>query len=911
METALVAKGHLTAAQLHQAKACQERVRSSLGKALWSLNFLTQAEYLQVLSAVTGRALLTDWLATSEGRLDSTLGRVFDAPLLSQMGFFPCAWQDATTLVVAVTEPENLAVTQTIRKVWPEANLLEVLARDNQLLSLIIEANLDAELLAHARLTPEQWQEMHVLRASTGAALGTVLSAAGYLRSTEYLEIVSRLTGLPIFSRLIGTGFLQVDPSLMQRFDRSLMRKNLFFPLAWLGEQSLMVMVVDPLDLATEAVIHTHLPGLELVKVLGTERNITHLLDYFSQQQFSEKVLLQVEGDLSASSMQQVQVIWKRTRSPLGQILTRRGFMEPIDYLDILSRLTGLPVFSRLLGTRFLQVDIGLTRQFATEAMIKRLFFPLHWLDDRSLLILVEDPNDIYIDEIIDDRIPGVEVVKALATEADITRLVDHYYQEEFSRQAIYQLLARSPEESAARVFTPAQIWVLYLGAVFLAWNLASNWWGTLGFILALISVFYVASVLFKLIVSLLGAARHIQHPLPAEDSAALSDEALPIYTVLVPVYNEPDVVPILLNSLSQLAYPHEKLDVLLLLEEKDLATIAAANAAKPPPYIRFIYIPDSAPRTKPKACNYGLAFARGEYVTIYDAEDIPEPDQLKKAIAAFRLGPDSLVCVQAALNYFNRDENILTRMFTLEYSYWFDYLLPGLEALRLPIPLGGTSNHFRTERLRELGGWDPFNVTEDADLGIRASQRGYTVGVIDSTTYEEANCRLGNWLRQRSRWIKGYMQTWLVHNRHPWQSLRTLGVKKWLSYQFFIGGTIATFLSSPILWGLFVYWLVTQAGWVVRILPAGWVLYVALFNLIIGNALAVYLNMIAVFARGYYELLPCALLNPLYWQLHSIAAYLALWQLFTRPFYWEKTTHGLTKFAQPQAVPGPSERSS
>jgi cellulose synthase/poly-beta-1,6-N-acetylglucosamine synthase-like glycosyltransferase len=908
LEAKLVAEGYLTAEQLQRAKALQEKVFCPLGKALWSLNFLTYAEFLRVLAAATGRPLLLDWLTTSGRRIDPTLASAFEAALLSQTGFFPCAWQDDTTVIVAVTEPANPAVTQAVGKVWPHAEILELLARDNQILSLVVEANLEGELLASGQLTPKQWQEVRDLQANTGAPLGTVLSSLGYLGSTDYLEILSRLTGLPIFSRLIGTGFLQVDPSLMQRLAPHVMLRNRFFPLAWVGEQSLMAMVVDPLDLATEAAIFAEWPGIELVKVLGTERDVAHLLDYVSRQQFSAKVLLQVEADLSASSLHQVQVTWERTKSPLGRILTRLGFLKPIDYLDILSSLTGLPVFSRLLGTKFLQVDRSLMRYFDAEAMVKHLFFPLTWLGERSLLVLVEDPQDLSIDQIIDDRVPGVEVVKALGTEGDITRLVDHYYQEEFSRQAIFQLLARSPEESAARVFTPAQLFVLYVGLMACVWNLSSDWWGTLRVALALLSGFYVAAVLFKLCVSLLGWARQSQRRVGVEDVAAVSDESLPLYTVLVPVYNEPAVVPLLLQALSRLDYPHEKLDVLLLLEEKDLATIAAAKAANPPRYIRFIYIPDSHPKTKPKACNYGLAFARGEYVTIYDAEDIPDPDQLRKAIAAFRRGSDRLVCVQAALNYFNRDENFLTRMFTLEYSYWFDCLLPGLEALRLPIPLGGTSNHFRTERLRELGGWDPFNVTEDADLGIRASQRGYTVGVIHSTTYEEANCRLKNWLRQRSRWIKGYMQTWLVHNRHPWRSLRALGVQNWLAYQFFIGGTIIMFLSSPILWGLFVYWLLTQADWLVRIFPPGWALYTALFNLILGNALAVYLNITAVFSRGYYELLPYAFLNPLYWQLHSIAAYLALWQLFTKPFYWEKTHHGLTKFARPEAAPGREE---
>jgi cellulose synthase/poly-beta-1,6-N-acetylglucosamine synthase-like glycosyltransferase len=895
--------GHLTPEQLQQAKELQEKIGCSLGKALWSLNLMDHSAYLQALSAVTRCPVLTEWLLTSNARLDFTLARAFDAAHLSQLGFFPYAWLDATTMIVIVSEPDHPTVSQAMRRMWPQAALLEILAQEHQILSLIIEAHLEPELRSQGKLSPAQWQEAQALRDSTHAPLGSILSSLGYLRSLDYLEILSRLTGLPLFSRLIGTGYLQVDTAIMQRFDPQAMLRNHFFPLAWLGERTLMVMVEDPLDLATETMIFAQVPGIELVKVLGTEHNIAHLLDYFFQQQFSEKVMLQVQGDLTSTALQQVQVTWRRTGSPLGQILTRLGFVPPMDYLDIISRLTGLPVFSRLLGTKFLQVEMNLMQRFDPELMMQRLFFPLTWLDEQSVLVLVQDPQDLFIDETLEEHLPGVEIVKVLGTESDITRLVDHFYQKEFSRKAVYQLLARSPEESAARVFTLPQILVAYLVGTVFVWNLASDWWRTLAFTMALISLFYVTSILFKLVLSVAGAARHT--PSVGEQVVApLDDASLPMYTVLVPVYNEPDVVPILIHALSKLDYPHEKLDVLLLLEEKDLVTIEAAKAANPPRYIRFIYIPDSQPKTKPKACNYGLAFARGEYLTIYDAEDIPDPNQLKKALIAFRNGPESLVCVQAALNYFNRDENFLTRMFTLEYSYWFDYMLPGLEAWHLPIPLGGTSNHFRTDRLRELGGWDPFNVTEDADLGIRASQRGYTVGVIDSTTYEEANCRVKNWLRQRSRWIKGYMQTWLVHNRHPWRSLHTLGLKNWLAYQFFIGGTIVTFLSSPLLWGLFLYWLVTQANWLQDLFPPGWILYIALFNLLIGNSLAVYLNMIAVFGRRYFDLLPYTLLNPLYWQLHSIAAYLALWQLFTKPFYWEKTIHGLSKFSAADTPP-------
>jgi cellulose synthase/poly-beta-1,6-N-acetylglucosamine synthase-like glycosyltransferase len=361
-----------------------------------------------------------------------------------------------------------------------------------------------------------------------------------------------------------------------------------------------------------------------------------------------------------------------------------------------------------------------------------------------------------------------------------------------------------------------------------------------------------------------------------------------------VSAYKEANVVARVIENLDRLDYPKEKLDMILLLEEDDEETMAAVRAAHPPATITVIVVPDSQPKTKPKACNVGLAFARGEFLVIYDAEDEPEPDQLKKAVVAFRRGDARLVCVQAALNYWNADENALTRMFTLEYSYWFDYMLPGLDRLNLPIPLGGTSNHFRTAALRRIGGWDPYNVTEDADLGIRVAAVGATVGVINSTTYEEANRAYGNWIRQRSRWIKGYLQTALVHLRDPVGLVRVAGPVKASAFMLLIGGTPLTFLATPPLIALFLVSLLVDPASLEKYFP-GWVLYVSVFNLLIGNALMVYLTMMGAFKREAYPLVTWALLNPLYWLLHSIASYKALWQLVVKPHYWEKTTHGLS----------------
>jgi cellulose synthase/poly-beta-1,6-N-acetylglucosamine synthase-like glycosyltransferase len=286
----------------------------------------------------------------------------------------------------------------------------------------------------------------------------------------------------------------------------------------------------------------------------------------------------------------------------------------------------------------------------------------------------------------------------------------------------------------------------------------------------------------------------------------------------------------------------------------------------------------------------------------IYDAEDIPDSDQLKTAVVAFRKNPSDYVCFQAALNYFNAEENVLTRMFTLEYSYWFDYLIPGLDRLKLPIPLGGTSNHFDVAKLRVLGGWDPFNTTEDADLGIRATAEKFRVGFINSTTFEEANANLGNWIRQRSRWVKGYMQTFLVYWRHPLALIRAIGLRQFVAFNLFVGGTPLTFLAAPPLWALFVYWLVTRSHAIEPLFPDT-VLYLALANLLLGNFLGIYLNMIAIYLRKNYQLMPYALLNPFYWILHSIASYKALGQLVTKPFYWEKTQHGISR-VRAHAVP-------
>ena len=541
-------------------------------------------------------------------------------------------------------------------------------------------------------------------------------------------------------------------------------------------------------------------------------------------------------------------------------------------------------------------VDIDLIGKMTYEEVISNEFMPFS-LVDGTLVIATSHPQNAATHAFARERFGAETIAELLISDLDLTLVASRTFRDSMIDNAVMKNFHRNPEQSARRVFTGQQILVCgAILAVAVVWGYVDVR-SLLIAIIAVLQVFFLGSVAFKVVLSIAGAQNEISQPITAAEIAALRDEDLPMYTVLVPVYKEPEVVGQLIGGLKNIDYPQHKLDVMLLLEEDDVKTLQAAKDARPPANWRFIVVPNRQPRTKPKACNYGLEFAHGEYLVIYDAEDIPEASQLKMAVCAFRKNTSDYVCFQAALNYFNATENVLTRMFTLEYSYWFDYLIPGLDRLNLPIPLGGTSNHFDVAKLRKLGGWDPFNTTEDADLGIRASAEKYRVGFINSTTFEEANANLGNWIRQRSRWVKGYMQTFLVYWRHPVELIRTIGLKNFVSFNLFIGGTPLTFLASPPLWALFVYWLLTRSHAVEPLFPDA-VLYLALANLLIGNFLGIYLNMIAIYLRKNYALMPYALLNPLYWLLHSIAAYKALGQLFTKPFYWEKTQHGISRVA-------------
>lgn len=364
-----------------------------------------------------------------------------------------------------------------------------------------------------------------------------------------------------------------------------------------------------------------------------------------------------------------------------------------------------------------------------------------------------------------------------------------------------------------------------------------------------------------------------------------------PVVTILVPLYGEPRVVPRLINRLSRLTWPQSLLDILLVVEEDDLPTRSALRATELPGWMRVIPVPTSPLRTKPRALNYATCFARGTIIGVYDAEDAPAPDQIHRVIDAFERGGSRLACVQGMLDFYNPRSTILTRLFTIDYAIWFRVILPGFEKLGLVVPLGGTTLFFRREILEELGGWDAHNVTEDADLGIRLARHGYRTAIVESTTLEEANAHMLPFIRQRSRWLKGYAITWMVHMRNPAQLLRDLGLWRFAGLQILLLGTILSALLAPVLWALWPS-ILGYAN------PLGTffdnrIVLGAVALCLLAEVATVTTGLIALRARHHRHLRKWLPAMHLFFPLVVLAMYKGLWEMLRAPFYWDKTAHG------------------
>lgn len=371
------------------------------------------------------------------------------------------------------------------------------------------------------------------------------------------------------------------------------------------------------------------------------------------------------------------------------------------------------------------------------------------------------------------------------------------------------------------------------------------------------------------------------------------SRHILPVISVMVPLFNESDIAGSLIARLSQLDYPRELTDILLVIEETDHVTCKALQKAQLPHWIRVVQVPDGPIKTKPRALNYALNLCRGQIIGIWDAEDRPEPDQLYKVALRFAHAPPDVACLQGALDYYNPKTNWLARCFTAEYASWFRAVLPGVARLGLVVPLGGTTLFFRRDLLEKVGAWDAWNVTEDADLGVRLARRGYRTEILHTTTHEEANCRALPWVKQRSRWLKGYAMTWGVHMRDPVRLWKDLGPKRFLAFQVQFLGTISQYLLAPVLWS---FWLLPFGfGHPLQEVLSHSGLGAGLLTLFVASEL---LNVVvAVWAcrkAPHRHLWPWIPSLSFYFPLGCLAGWKAIYEVVAKPFYWDKTAHGV-----------------
>lgn len=500
----------------------------------------------------------------------------------------------------------------------------------------------------------------------------------------------------------------------------------------------------------------------------------------------------------------------------------------------------------------------------------------------------------------------------------------------------------RPRSENAARLVSHGQVMAgLLLVLAIIAGGIALGLRGFLEVVAAAVITFYLLFIGIKLRVSWASAKSRV----PRYRHPSASDQDLPRYTVLVPVYREENVMAPLVKALSSIHYPPNKLEVIILLEPDDAETLAALNGIKLPDNFRPLIVPASGPRTKPKACNVGYQHSSGEMLVIFDAEDRPDPDQLLRAVGAFRAlsyrNPD-VGCVQAQLAFWNPRESWISSFYWAEYVVHFQTVLVGLSRLGLIPPLGGTSNHFRMEALYDVarangawqfedssgsrnfyGPWDPYNVTEDADLAFRLALAGYSIGMLDSKTYEEAPDTARKARNQRGRWLQGYMQTGLVHTRHPLWSLRRVGPLRYLAFIMFILGTPVSLILNPLVWGVTILYIGSRlagdsasAVFIDKLFPAP-VYYAGLLVAVVGN-LVLFFQKLATPLRQQqetqahsqrpgrhslsdyvglqeYGLTVRLLLTPMWWAFTSVSAYRALRKLLipSQRSHWDKTPHG------------------
>ena len=588
-------------------------------------------------------------------------------------------------------------------------------------------------------------------------------------------------------------------------------------------------------------------------------------------------------GVISNQQLLQALQLQVRQRAPLGEILVAEGFAKSEDILAALSRQHALPLIDLIAEPP----DPVLAGLRGSEFWLQHRVIP--WKRMGKTLLVATSRPDLFSQVVVGLDREGPDILPVLASEASITAAIALHFAESLALKAE----TRVAERFSCRTWTTRRPFLLAVSALIL---LTAVIFAPLEVLLVLSITAWLTLSLF-VVLKLTGFVAHLSNNsyLSAPRASPDTDRApvkLPKVSILVPLYRETEIAGALIRRLRKLSYPKALLDVVLVLEEHDRLTQQTLHSTDLPSWMRVIEVPaHGGLTTKPRAMNYALDFCKGDIVGVWDAEDAPAPDQIEQVVARFDAAPDDVVCLQGILDYYNPRTNWRARCFTIEYSSWFRIVLPGIARMGLVVPLGGTTLFFRRDALEALGGWDSHNVTEDADLGVRLCRAGWRTELIDTVTFEEANCRAWPWVRQRSRWLKGFMVTYLVHMRAPRQLWRDLGAWRFFGFQAFFLGTLGQFLLAPVLWS---FWLVLFGidHPVIAMVPQTALVSGAVV-LALSEILGICIGLAAVSRPGRRHLMIYVPTMIFYFPLGVIAAYKALGEVLFRPFFWDKTQHG------------------
>lgn len=569
--------------------------------------------------------------------------------------------------------------------------------------------------------------------------------------------------------------------------------------------------------------------------------------------------------------LQEAGLIAEMTGISADQVLLKQGLVEETAFYRALAAELGLP---------FLTAP-RLSPQARYPESILAGLAPLAQAEDAFVIA----PTGAVLARLLQ----GMRVASRIAVTSPsrLQKAIFAHQGRMIAHRAAHRLHDAAPQFSSRDGSSIFQIVMLVLAALLLSFCGVAAAGETLAVASSLVSPLFLGMIVLRL------AASALSNPVHSPLHHTLRDADLPIYTIIVALYQERNIASGLIRALKRIHYPAAKLDIKLVLEADDHETLSTLKKIDLPGNIDILVAPPGEPRTKPRALNVALPLARGRFTVVYDAEDVPDPEQLRLAVATFSSMPPDVACLQARLTIDNTNDSWLTRLFTIEYAALFDVFNPGLAIIGSPIPLGGTSNHFRTSLLKRIHGWDAWNVTEDADLGIRLARLGFRVDDLPSSTFEEAPITLSAWMRQRTRWMKGYMQTSISHSRHVMSGLSQLGFWRFYAGTSLMAGAVLSALLYPFCTGLFALLWLSQRP------EALWasIWYVQSLTLFLAGAASMFIPaIVALHRRRLWRLLPWVGLLPAYYALVSLAAWRGLWELLTAPKRWNKTTHGLAR---------------